>query len=276
MGDVYRKGIMKLENRIAVVTAGSRGIGRGIAEAFLLEGAQVVINGRDEAKGARAINEMEDLAASNNVPAGRVEFVRSDATVQADVERLIDDTVARHGRVDILVNNAGGSGGHANVGLLSDEAWNEACNWILNSTFWATRRVVEGMKERGFGRIINISSVESKFMNKASISNYSVFKAAVNALGRCVAVEYSQFGVTSNSICPGAIETDLMMSAGAKTAEVLGISYQQFLDNYAQESLTKKLNTVEEVAALAVLLASPEGSGITGSALNVDGGTSPY
>jgi 3-hydroxybutyrate dehydrogenase/3-oxoacyl-[acyl-carrier protein] reductase len=189
---------------------------------------------------------------------------------------LIDDTVARYGRVDILVNNAGGSSGHAPVGLLSDEAWNEACNWILNSTFWATRRVLEGMKERGFGRIINISSVESKFMNKASISNYSVFKAAVNALARCVAVEYSPFGVTANSICPGAIETDLMLTAGAKTAEVLGITYQQFLDNYAQESLTKRLNTVEEVAAVAVLLASPEGLGISGTTINVDGGTSPF
>ena len=267
---------MKLENKVTVVTAGTRGIGRGIAEAFLLEGAEVVVSGRNAAKGERAIEEMEELAAANGVPSGRVLFVQGDATRQADVEGLMDDTVSRFGRVDVLVNNAGGSGQHAPVGLLTDEAWNEAADWILNSTFWATRRVLEGMKERGFGRIINISSTESKLINLPSISNYAVFKAAVNALGRCIAVEYSPYGVTANAICPGAIETDLMKTAGAKTADVLGISYEQFLDNYAQESLTKRLNTVEEVAAVAVLLASPEGIGITGTTINVDGGSSPF
>ena len=267
---------MKLEDKVAVVTGGSRGIGRGIAEAFLAEGATVVINGRDVTKGERARGEMEEFCASHAIPAGRIAFIQSDSTVQADVERLIDETIARYGRVDILVNNAGGSSGHAPVGLMTDEAWNEACNWILNSTFWATRRVLEAMKERGFGRIINISSVESKFVKKATISNYSVFKAAVNTLGRCVAVEYSPFGVTANTICPGAIETDLMMTTGAKTAETLGFTYEQYLDNYAQESLTKKINSVEEVAAVVVLLASPEGAGISGTTINVDGGTSPY
>ena len=257
-----------LAGRVAVVTGGTRGIGRAVAEALHAEGAAVALSGRSEEKGKAALEEMGG--------GDRLFFKAGDARRRDDVHAFIDETVATLGPVDILVNNAGGSGGFALAGDLSDEAWQEAADWILNSTFWATRRVLNSMKEREFGRIINISSLEAKFLKTEMASHYATFKAAVNAFARAVAVEYGKFGITANAICPGAVETDLMRSAGMDNAKATGITYEQFIDHYASQTLTGKINTVEEVAAVALLLASPAGAGITGTAINVDGGTSPW
>ncbi len=261
-------GIAELEGKTAVVTGGSRGIGRGIAEAFVGAGANVVISGTNAEKGAKALEEM------NGGPA--VTFQRADARSKADTEALIDAAVATYGSVDILVNNAGGSSRFALVADLSDEAWTEASDWILNSAFWATRRALPSMTASGWGRIISISSLESKTMQTPMAAHYATFKHALNGFTRCVAVEYAEAGITANAICPGAVETDLMITVGADSAAAAGISYEQFLDNYAKQALTKRLNTVEEVAAVALLLASRAGAGITGTTINVDGGTAPY
>jgi len=132
------------------------------------------------------------------------------------------------------------------------------------------------MLDRGWGRIINISSVEGKQANKPAVSHYITNKHAINGFTKAVAHEYGPRGITCNAICPGAVETDLMKEAGPVVAEQAGITYEQFLDNYAQESAIKRLNTVEEVAAMAALLASDVGGGITGALINVDGGTAQW
>jgi len=254
-----------LEGRVAVVTGGTGGIGRGIAEAFLGAGASVVVNGRSVEKGRRAVAEMDD--------AGRCVFVAGDVTRRADVEGLIDATIDRFGQVDVLVNNAGGSSGFAPVAELTEEAWQEAAAWILHSAFWATRRALADMAPRGWGRIVNISSVEGRQANKAGASHYITFKHALNGFTKAVAFEYGAQGITCNAISPGAVETDLMREKGPEFAAAAGITYEAFKDGYAQEAAIKRLNTVEEVAALAVLLASDAGGGITGAVLPVDGGT---
>lgn len=254
-----------LDGKVAVITGGTRGIGRGIAEAFVAEGVRVVLNGRSEEKGRQALEEMAAGDAAR--------FVAGDVRVQRDVESLIEATVAHYGRVDILVNNAGGSSGFAPVAELTDDAWNEAMNWILNSTFWATRRALRDMIPRKWGRIINVSSVEGKRANKASVAHYVTSKHAINGLTKAVAFEYGPIGITCNALCPGAVETDLMKANGPAAAEAAGITYQQFLETYAEEAAIKRLNTVEELAALAVLLASEQGGGITGALLDVNGGT---
>jgi 3-hydroxybutyrate dehydrogenase/3-oxoacyl-[acyl-carrier protein] reductase len=258
----------ELKGKSAVVTGGSRGIGRGITEAFLAAGANVMISGTGEDKGKRALEEMQAGDACT--------FQRADARQQADTERLIDAAIDRYGAVDILVNNAGGSGGFALIGDMSDEAWNQAGDWILNSAFWATRRALRSMVASGWGRVISISSVESKTMQTPMAAHYATFKLALNGFTRCVAVEYATSGITANAICPGGVETDLTRTVGADNAAASGITYGEFLENYAQASLTKKLNTVEEIAAVALLLASPAGAGITGTSINVDGGTAPF
>lgn len=258
----------RLSGRVAVLTASTRSIGRGIAEAFLDEGASVVISGRSQDKGDKALAEMG--------AGDRAAFRVCDALEQSDIEGLVDFTQERYGRVDVLVNNAGGTDGWALVGELSDEAWNKALDWNLNSTFWGTRRALRYMTQQGWGRIINISSVEGKMANKPAVSHYITNKHAINGLTKAVAVEYGAQGITCNAICPGAVETDLMREAGPAASASMGITYEQFLQSYADESMIKRLNTVEEVAAAAVWLASPQGGGVTGALINVDGGTSPW
>jgi 3-hydroxybutyrate dehydrogenase/3-oxoacyl-[acyl-carrier protein] reductase len=225
-----------------------------------------MINGRSEAKGVQAL---EEIGAGD-----RAAFLAGDVQQQADVEALIDATVERFGRLDILVANAGGSGGFALVGDMSDEAWNEALNWNLNHLFWAARRSLKHFAAQRSGRIITISSVEGKQAKKAAVCHYITNKSAMNSLTQAIAFEYGPMGITANAICPGAIETDLMKDAGPAAAESMGMTYEAFLQSYADESSIKRLNTVEEVAAVATLLASEVGGGINGALINVDGGTS--
>ncbi|MEM9621550.1 MAG: SDR family NAD(P)-dependent oxidoreductase [Pseudomonadota bacterium] len=254
-----------LRGKVAAVTGGSRGIGRGIAEALLACGASVAINGRNAAKGEQALAELQ--------AGDRAIFVPGDVQQQADVEAFVDTTIAHFGHLDVLVNNAGGSSGYAPVAELSDEAWAEAGNWVLNSAFWATRRALAHMQTRQQGRIINISSVEGRQANKAAVSHYITFKHALNGFTKAVAFEYGEAGITSNAISPGGIETDMMTELGPAAAESMGLSYDAFKDTYAQDAAIKRLNTVAEVGAMAVLLASDLGAGITGAILAVDGGT---
>jgi NAD(P)-dependent dehydrogenase (short-subunit alcohol dehydrogenase family) len=257
-----------LDKRVAVITGGTRGIGRGIAEAFAAQGAAVVLGGRSAEKGAQAIEEMGI--------GDRVTFVPCDVRRREDIENLIDQAAKRYGSADIMVNNAGGSDRFALVHEMTDEAWQNALDFNLNAVFWGSRRALRYMLERGWGRIINISSVEGKQGNKPAVSHYITNKHAINGLTKAVATEYGTLGITCNAICPGAIETDTMRELGPQAAAGAGITYQQFLDNYAGESAIKRLNTVEEVAAMATLLASELGGGITGSLINVDGGTSQW
>jgi 3-hydroxybutyrate dehydrogenase/3-oxoacyl-[acyl-carrier protein] reductase len=261
-------GPLLLEKRVAVITGGSRGIGRGIAEAFATQGAAVVISGKSKEKGEQALDEMG--------AGDRAMFVPTDVRRQEDVNNLIDQAAKRYGSVDILVNNAGGSDRFALVHEMTDEAWQNALDFNLNAAFWGSRRALRYMLERGWGRIINISSVEGKQANKAAVAHYITNKHALNGLTKAVAFEYGTQGITCNAICPGAIETDTMRELGPQAAASAGITYQQFLDNYAQESALKRLNKVEEVAAMATLLASEIGGGITGALINVDGGTAQW
>ena len=258
----------RLQGRVAVLTQSTRSIGRGIAEAFLAEGASVVVSGRSEDKGKQALAEMG--------AGDRADFFPCDATMQDQVEALVDFAAERYGRLDIMVNNAGGTSGWALVGDLSDEAWQQALNWNLNACFWGTRRALRYMVDTGFGRIINMSSVESKMANKPMVSHYITNKHAMNGLTKATAFEYAQQGITCNAICPGAVETDLMKDVGPLVAQQAGSTYEEFLQSYANESMIKRLNTVEEVAACAVWLASDAGGGVTGAMINVDGGTSPW
>ena len=259
--------LMRLEGKVAAITGGTAGIGRGIAEAYLQEGALVGLMARSQEKAERMLAEID---------AGeRALFVPGDATVQADVEGFIDKAAARFGRLDILVNNAGGAGDLQPLVNLTDEAFDEAIRWNLYSTFWACRRVLPGMLQQEFGRIINISSTEGK-IGKPVFSAYTAAKHAVNGLTKSLAQEVGANGVTVNAICPGLVITDIIKDNGPATAEAMGMTFDEMIDMFAQETAIKRPNTVQEVAAMAVLLASDAGAGITGATLSVDGGTAPY
>jgi len=257
----------ELTGRVAAITGGTRGIGRAIAEAFLAEGCKVVLNGTNADKGAQALAEI-----------GRPDdtfFVQGDAKVREDCERVVDQAVEHFGRIDIMVNNAGGATNHAPVAQLTDEALDDALKWNLWSTFWCSRKAVNYMIPEGWGRIINISSVEGK-CGKPGLSIYVIAKHAINGLTKSMAQEVGTMGITVNSLCPGVIETDIVREQGPQAAEAMGISYEKLIEYFVEESATKRVMAVDDVAAVAMLLASEAGAGITGSLISIDGGTSPY
>jgi NAD(P)-dependent dehydrogenase (short-subunit alcohol dehydrogenase family) len=259
---------MQLENKVAAITGGTAGIGRAIAESYLKEGAHVAIMARNEAK-AEAM--MKEIGAGD-----RLIFVKGDATSQSDVEGFIDKTVESFGTIDILVNNAGGAGsGLAPTVDLGDEEFDLCMKWNVYSTFWATRRALKPMLEKKWGRIINISSVEGKH-GKPVVTAYTTAKHAINGMTKSVAREVGTEGVTVNSICPGIILTDVVMDTGPATAKAMGISFDELVDMFTTDSAIKRPNELHEVAAMALLLASDAGAGITGQQISVDGGTSQY
>jgi 3-hydroxybutyrate dehydrogenase len=258
---------MELEGTVAAVTGGTRGIGLAIAEAYLREGASVCINGRSAERGA-------EIAAQLGSP-DRVEFVAADVTDRDDVERFVDRTVERFGRLDVLVNNAGGADDHAPVAELTDEALEMALKWNVWSTFWGMRRALKHMIPQGSGRIINMSSVEGKH-GKPGIATYVTAKHAVHGLTKSCAAEVGPAGITVNALCPGMIETYSVQTQGQSAAAAAGMSYEDFLGIFSAETALKRLNTVEEVAAVAVFLASAAGAGTNGSMISIDGGTAAY
>jgi len=258
---------MKLAGKVAAITGGTAGMGRGIAEAFLAEGAKVALFARNPDKGAKVL---EELGAGENAI-----FVAGDVMSQQDLESFVDQAKAHFGTLDILVNNAGGAGDLQPLVNLSDHAFDEAMKWNVYSTFWASRRALPTMLEKGFGRIINISSMEGKH-GKPVLTAYSAAKHAVNGMTKSLAREVGAAGVTVNAICPGIVITDIIKNNGPATAKAMGLEFEEMIELFAQEAAIKRPNTVEEVAAVAVLLASEAGGGITGQQISVDGGTAQY
>ena len=258
---------MKLEGKIAAITGGTAGLGRGIAEAFLAEGASVALFARNSEKGAALLAELD--------VGERAVFVAGDVMQQSDVEGFIDQVVNHFGGLDILVNNAGGAGDLQPLVNLSDEAFDEAMKWNVYSTFWACRRALPTLLDKGDGRIINMSSMEGKH-GKPVFTAYTAAKHAVNGITKSLAREVGEAGVTVNSICPGLVVTDIIKNNGPETAKAMGMEFDEMIALFASEAAIKRPNTVEEIAAMAVLLASKEGAGITGAMLSVDGGTAQF
>jgi 3-hydroxybutyrate dehydrogenase len=175
--------------------------------------------------------------------------------VRADCEHIVQHTVDHFGSIDILVPNAGGGSDYAPIAQMTDESMQDAMLWNFWHTFWTMRAAMNHMIPKQWGRIITMSSVEGK-MGKPAISSYVAAKHAINGLTKSAAKEVGTMGITVNAVCPGAIETDVMMAQGPGAAEAMGLTYQGLLDLFAKESATKRLNDVQDVAAVAVLLAS--------------------
>ena len=257
----------KLEGRVAVVTGSSRGVGRAIAEAFVAEGAKVVLNGRSEEKGRQAVAEIDAGEA--------VRFVAADVANRAGCEQVVGEALEHWGQVDILVNNAGGTVDPAPVAEMSDETLRVTLDWTLWSTFWCTQLALADMIPRRSGRIVNVSSLEGK-CGKPVTSAYVAAKHAVNGLTKSCAYEVGELGITVNALCPGAMHTDIFDEVGVEIAAEQGLTLDEFLAHFATEAATKEITAIEDVAAIAVLLASDAGAGISGSLISVDGGTAPF
>lgn len=258
---------MRLANRTAFITGGGRGIGRAVALAFAREGARVFV-------AARTASEVERVAGEVRAEFGdeRAAHAACDVADPRSVEGAF--AAARGffgGGVDVLVNNAG-IAESSKFAEMSDEFWRRHLDVNLSGTFYYMRAALPSMVERGWGRIVNVASVAGK-TGSPYIAAYAASKHGVLGLTRSAAMEVARTGVTVNAICPGYVDTDMTARAVENIQSKTGRSAAESLEAIKRMSPQQRLVTPEEVAALALLLASEDGRGITGQAINVDGGT---
>jgi 3-hydroxybutyrate dehydrogenase len=257
---------MKLKDRIALITGGGRGIGRAIAHEFAREGAQLVLT-------ARSVDQVKQVASdvSRQFSTKAVPLV-CDVSEAPSVEWLFKAASESFGRgPDILVNNAG-IAETAPLTKTDDELWNRHIAVNLSGTFYCMRAALPQMIERGWGRVINIASIAAK-AGALYIGAYSASKHGVLGLTRTAALEVATKGVTVNAICPGYVDTEMVSRGIENITQKTGMSQEEARANIERQSPQKRMVTAEEVAAVALLLASEDGRGITGQAINVDGGS---
>ena len=256
---------MKLKGRLAIITGGGRGIGRAVAFAFAREGANIAVAARTQTQVEYVAKEIHDQTGAETLP------VVCDVAEGESVRDAFAKVVTRFGRgPDILVNNAG-IAESASFLKTDDELWRRHLAVNLSGTFYCTRAALPAMLEHGWGRIINVASIAGK-TGAPYIAAYSASKHGVLGLTRSLALEVATRGVTVNAICPGYVDTDMTTNAVANITARTGKSADESLEVLRKMSPQNRLVSSEEVAAVALLLASEDGRGINGQAINVDGG----
>lgn len=253
-----------LNGKVALVTAGSKGLGKAIALELAREGATVAIASRSEAELRKAAAEIAEAT-------GQRPFVHAaDLTVGAEIDRLVAATLAQFGRIDILVNNTGGPPpGYFDD--FDDAQWQRAVDLLLLSSVRLIRGVLPGMRERRWGRIINSTSVAVKQpIGPLLLSN--AVRTAVIGLAKSLSNEVAAEGITVNNLLPGSIYTDRVIQNNAIGAERTGRTVEAIRRAAEDEIPMKRYGRVEEYAAAAAFLASERASYITGVNLLVDGG----
>jgi 3-oxoacyl-[acyl-carrier protein] reductase len=246
---------MLLKDQVALVTGGSRGIGRAVVLALAREGAKVAF----VYKGAREA--AEQLVADVTKAGGNAEALQGDVAQADTASRIVEKVLSDWGRVDILVNNAGIIRDGLFVRLEQDD-WDAVIDTNLGGVFQFCKALAMRMASQRSGRIINISSVAADFVNKGQC-NYAASKGAVNSFTRALAVELAGRGVTVNAVAPGFIATDMSEAVRNKAGDLI----QKMIP-------MKRLGQPEDVAAVVVFLAGPAAAYVTGQVLTVDGGLS--
>jgi NAD(P)-dependent dehydrogenase (short-subunit alcohol dehydrogenase family) len=254
---------VKLSERVALVTGGGRGIGRAIALAFAREGADVAVTARTGA-------ELDAVAAEIRGLGRKALAVTCDVAERAEVDEAVRRVAGDLGPIGILVNNAG-MARSAKVLDTDDALWERHLRVNLTGAFLATRAVLPAMLAARWGRIINVASIASR-VGAPYIAAYTASKHGLLGLTRAVALEVVASGITVNAICPGYVATDLTWASARNIQERTGRPFDDAVRSLAAFSPQKRLIEPEEVAALAVLLASDEARGVTAQAWNVDGG----
>jgi len=243
---------MDFTEQVAIITGGTRGIGKAIAMALATRGVSVVVAGRN-------VDAALEVAASLSALGVKARGIKLDVSHSVEVEQAFEDIRRDFGRIDILINNAG----ITRDGLLmrmKEEAWDAVIDINLKGVFLCTREAIKDMARQRYGRIVNVTSVAA-FMGNPGQANYSASKAGIVGLTKTVAREYAGRGVTVNAVAPGFIETAMT----------------DILPDNIKEDMKKliplgRFGVVEDVAHAAVFLASPDSGYITGQVIHVNGG----
>jgi len=241
----------KLRGQTAIVTGASRGIGKAIAVMFASEGANVVVTARTE-------HAIDDLAGRIVQSEGSALAVTADLSIDSDLQRIADETLANYGRIDILVNNAGIIHPRINLVDFDFELWRNVVAVNLEAVALLTALCLPSMMERNYGKVINISSIGGRKGSKGR-SAYRATKAALINLTESVAAETKPYGIDVNCICPGGVDTEGYREAFRMRGKIDDPS----------------LMAPEEIAKLAVYLASDDSSSVTGTAIDAFGGSNP-
>lgn len=253
-----------LKQKVAVVTGAASGIGLAIATGMAAEGANVVVSDLRLDAAQRAAEELRRQGFTATA-------MEVNAASEDDLTTMVNQTMDEFGSIDILVNNAGMQY-VANIEEFPTSKFQQIVNLMLVGPFMATKLVVPGMKERGFGRIINIASINGLvgFAGKAA---YNSAKHGLIGLTKVVALEGAQFGVTANALCPGYVDTPLVRNQLSDLATNRGVALEKVLEEVIYPLVPqKRLLQPDEIADYAVFLASDKGRSITGQAVVIDGG----
>ena len=255
-----------LAGRTSWITGGGRGIGRAIALEMAREGADIALNSRTESELNRVADEVKGL--------GRRAFtIRADVMHRTDIQAAAKEILSFFGQLDILVNNAGGAVIGSEPADLApfthdDQAFLDNLNLNLVSAWRATREVLPHMRDRGYGRIINIGSGYAK--NSGGSVVYTAAKHGIVGMTRALAAQVAPFGITVNCLCPGWTNTQLVDFD--RMGRAMGIDADSAKDMVARENLQNRVLEPEELGPMAALLASEVSAGITGQVVSVDGG----
>lgn len=249
---------------VVIITGGTAGIGLACAQRLATEGAHVVVSGRDPERGRKATTSI----------GGHCRYIPADVTNREHVQQLVENTVTDHGRVDVLINNAGGVTDYGeHVAALDDDALNRAFTLNVNSTFWACRAALAHMLPRGYGRIVNMSSIAGK-TGAAGLAGYTTTKHAIIGLTKTLAKEVTTRGVTVNALCPGITDTDMIPRELQGAIETSGADFAAAADFYTGD--LGRMVAPDEVATAVAMLVSPQAAAVSGTALSIDGGFTQY
>ena len=248
--------MMKLENKVAIITGSTRGIGRATAKLFAAEGAKVVVVGTNAELG-------ENCVAEIKTDGGEAVFCKTDVTSEESLSALVKVALDTYGRIDILVNNAGVGGSTANMNDITMDEWDKVLATNLTAPFMLCKKVIPIMEEQGSGAIVNIASMASTGAGRGGLA-YTSAKHGLLGLTRQMSLDHGRTGVRINAVLPGPIETDMI-------ARVLAIP-QHPVCMKIKMSPAARAGRPEEVAQAVVFLASDDASFIHGAALAVDGG----
>jgi 3-oxoacyl-[acyl-carrier protein] reductase len=242
----------RLENKVAVITGGADGLGRAAALKFAAEGAHVIIWDMNEEKAKLTLSEIESEG-------GKAFFAKVNTASYSEVDIATQEAISNFGRIDILINNAGITR-DASIKKMTPEMWQQVIDVNLTGVFNCAKCISAGMVEKGYGRIINTSSVVALYGNFGQ-SNYVATKAGVIGLTKTLARELGRKGVTVNAVAPGFIATEMVKKMP-----------ENVLKSMEEKVPLGRLGTPEEIASVYLFLSSDEASYINGATISVDGG----